>query len=173
MRIINLEANPRFLSFASPTFGGKSIQSGESSAEVPLDRIQKDIFKKELDAGKISIRFNEAELTYLNRLLKLHATPFKAKQLPPEPKPVKQVKKVAKPGPKKMIGGIDPGTPVSLDAGMSLAPTTGNPVTPENIKKGVVSLSDLQKQNRAPTPLPAPNEKASVQQIDSFLKSMV
>lgn len=171
MRIINLEANPRFVSFASPTFGGKSIQSGESSAEVPLDRIQIDLFKKELYAGKISIRFNEAELAYLNRLLKLHNTPYNIKQLPPEPKPVKKVKKVAKAAPK--VGGLDAGAPVSLDKGMSLAPTTGNAVTLENIKKGVVSLSDLQKQNRAPTPSPEPNEKATVRQVGSFMKSMV
>ena len=172
MRIINLEANPRFISYASTGFGGRSIQAGESSAEVPLDRIMIDIFKKELDAGKISIRFNETELSYLNRLLKLHVTPYTVKQLPTEPKPAKKVKKNIKPTPIK-LGGIDAGAPISLDKGMSAAPVTGNAVTTENIKKGVVSLSDLQKQNRAPTPLPEPNEKATIPQIDTFLRSRV
>lgn len=169
MKVINLEATARFLSFASPTFGGKSVMPGESSAEVPLDRIHLDVFKKELNSGKISIRFNDQELAYVNQLLKLHAKPYTTKQLPPEPKPVKKVKKVA---PVAKASGLDQGPAVSLDKGMSAAPNyTGNPVTEENIKKGVLSLSDLQKQNRAPHPMPA--AKANVAQIGTFLKDMV
>lgn len=169
MKIINVQNHPQYFSYASTTAGGKTLTAGQESPDLPLNRIHIDVFQKDLKEGKIQIRMSENDKAYMGLLMAEDKKPINVKKLPvASPRPRKTVKKASKPPMK------------AKPSQFSVQPKFTQPIVPitnDNLKKGAVSLSDLNNANRAATKgsgVPEiPIIKTTLADIQAFTKSKV
>ena len=160
MRIINVLPGPRHYSYASTGFGGKTLASGASSAELPLEKVHGDILWKDINAGKIQIRLSEVDRDFLKRLLKEADRTIEVQKLPAKPKPQPKPKRKAKPKPVQ-----DHNPP---------PPEPSAPVDDADVAAGKVSLAQLQKQNTAKgVPTIESGQRSSMQEIQAHLGGRV
>jgi len=139
MRIVNSMPHPRHISYASSSFGGRTLNAGEIGPELNLSHVFLPILQKDLRASKIQIRLSDKDKQFI--------TFIQAEG----DKPLRVVKQITKPKPKPKI------KPKSISKSMLLQPQVQpkakakikeiKDINPEELKRGNISLSDLQAAN--------------------------
>jgi len=125
MRIINTGYSPKYLSYGVAMTGGKTLQPGQESRELPLSYIHSELLWKDIDRGTLQIRFNDKDRQFLNRAVTEgdRAITLQQPPAPPAPPP--------KPAPK-------PPPPV-------LQPVLNDPVPEGPVTPGQQAVNDMMK----------------------------
>ena len=148
MRITNQAAATRYYSYA----GSAQLRPGQSSIELPFERLLDKTLWKDYASGMISIRLSESDKTLIARAQAADQRPLAVKPPldPPKPKPVPKAKvpvKVAAPA--LLPAGLNP--PILSRSGTPGQPDfqqVGAPKLPEAALKRLPSLADLKDQNK-------------------------
>jgi hypothetical protein len=139
MRIINTLPHPQHYSYASTGKGGRTLNPGESSPELPLVGVHNPQLAKSLAAGSIQLRLSEADIQFMTGLIQLAAAPDKKVKVAVKPaKPKKPAKKA------KTSGKKSPPIPVPL--GQPDFSTTIRVI--DEADAGEVDLAALQGSNK-------------------------
>jgi len=164
MRIVNIMPNPRHMSYASSSSGGKTLKAGEIGPEIPLELIHLPLLQKDMMAGNIQIRLSVEDKVFIERMLVEGDKPLKkvkqaVRQKPkPKPKPKKEPKPSLAP---QVVVKPKSGVPVIKD------------IKPDDLKGGGVSLSDLQASNTVPGRPTFDGKKSSLDQIAGHTKGQL
>ena len=90
MRITNVTAGSRYFSYASSS--GKTLGSGQSSQELPIETAFHPSLKADLAADRIRLRLGTTDREFLSWLIHEDEKEIKVKAPPPPaPKPVKKI----------------------------------------------------------------------------------
>lgn len=94
MRIQNVMGVPRFFSYVGKH--GRTLKAGETSPVLPIETAQLKLFKADVDAGKVKVTLDAAELASMKWLVAAHEAEVKCQE------PVKQLSPAEKAKAKRM-----------------------------------------------------------------------
>ena len=155
MRIINATSVKNYCSYASSKQGGTTLQPGQETQELPLDRVHNPLLQKDLTMGRILIRLSPADKLFIKRLLISSRS-----KMPPAP-PTPPSRKAAPPPAPKVTKGkkeakvqVPPGQPTIPP--LKTAPgqvQKGNKATEKEIVKHMAGPldSDIKGKSSIPT----------------------
>jgi len=167
MRVINVLPDPRHYSYASTGFGGKTLEPGNPSAELPLDKVHHELLWRDVLAGKIQIRLSGEDREFIKQLLAEADRPINVQKPPEKPKP--------KPKPKKKAKSVS-----APKTGVTKSKKPPKAVTTEDLAAGRVSLDQLMRQNTTPkaktvpgVPVTDDSQRATMQDIQTHMGGRV
>lgn len=166
MRITNILPDPQYFSYASSAPGGRKLAPGEASPVLPFKVLCNDQLWKDLRSNKIRIRLDKGDKDFIKDLTDADVQEIKVKPrtvvaLPPPPKRV---------APKPLPKALQPAKSIQTVMGGVPIMNPAVPVTQESIKKGQISLKDLQALNSSGMPKFGTDEKSNLKQIAEHMK---
>lgn len=164
MRIVNTGHSPRYLSYGDTLTGGKTLDPGASSRELPLSYVHSLSLWKDIDKGLIQIKLNDEDKEFMRRVMEIDAKPITMvpasepvhnptpldEREKSQPVEVKEDKK-SKPAPVKpqLQPVLDDPKPVIPDTpGQKAAKELLDTIIPDG-KPKALSLQDLMHQNQS------------------------
>lgn len=81
MRITNITAMPKYLCYASRGRDGKQLKSGETSIDLPFDKLTDPNLWRDHDYGIIAIRLSEADKAFIARINAADQRPIEVAKL--------------------------------------------------------------------------------------------
>lgn len=90
MRIVNTTNAPLFCSYTTKSGTGRTLVSGQMSADLPFDTLSLPLLWKDIGAGKIAIRLSEEDRKHVERILKADEQPIIIGQLKAKVKELKR-----------------------------------------------------------------------------------
>lgn len=182
MRIVNTGFVPKYLSYGDSVTGGKTLNPGQESRDLPLSYIHAETLWKDIDRGVVQIRFNDSDRAFLAKAMAAGDKPITmlvppAPPAPPPPPPPPPPKPALEPVLKVEVPPVVT-TPGQDRVQEMIDNMKYRPLVPP--AKHAPSLSDLMKANkdaRAPIPgMPAfvdPAKKASMSEISTHIGGLV
>jgi len=171
MRIVNTGYSPRYLSYGDAITGGKTLEPGKESKDLPLSYVHSQNLWKDIDKGVCQIRLSDNDKAFLKKVLEAGEKPITLMQPPKPPAPQARPKP---PPPKPQL------TPVLNDPVPVVPPTPGQEavfklmegVKPDEFKKpGEMSLQDLMQANKGlGAPVFKNERKATLAEIQTHMK---
>ncbi len=125
MRIVNTGYAPKYLSYGSAITGGKTLEPGKESRDLPLSYIHSELLWKDIDRGTLQIRLNDEDKKFLNRAISEGDRAITIQQPPAPPAP--------------------PPKPAPKPAPAALQPVLNDPVPEGPITPGQQAVNDMIK----------------------------
>ena len=159
MRIVNTGYAPRYLSYGDSTTGGKTLEPGKESRELPLGYMHSNVLWKDIEKGLVQIRLNDEDRAFITKLLAAADKPITLLQPPappapppppnpPAPKPtLAPVLDVVKPDVPATAGELAVQDKMKNSGYQPLSKPTGKPSLQDlmNANAGKASLTDIQR----------------------------
>lgn len=172
MRIVNTGYAPRYLSYGDTATGGKTLQPGQESRDLPLGYVHSPVLWKDLEKGLIHLRLNDEDKAFLVKLLAAADKPITmlkppAPPLPPPPPPP--------PPPKPVL------QPVLVEQVPNVPPSEGTKIVDNMIKNlnyselmpQGKSLKDLMESNKGIPAFVNQGQKATMAEINTHMGNRV
>ena len=176
MRIVNTGYAPRYLSYGDTVTGGKTLNPGQESRDLPLSYVHSTVLWKDLDKGVVQLRLNDEDKAFLRKILESGEKPITLMQPPAPPAPPPPPKPPAeKPQLQPVL--VDTPPQAEVTAGQEAVKRVMEAMRYTEIKpSGAPSLGDLMKANKT---IPAPGapsfvdkgKKASMSEIATHMGS--
>jgi len=180
MRIVNTGYSPRYLSYGDTTTGGKTLDPGQESKELPLSYVHSTNLWKDIDKGICQIRLNEEDKAFMAKIMDAANKPITMVQPPAPPAPPPPPP--PKPEPPPLIPILnDPVPEAPITPGEKAVQDMMKGYKYAEIRPGAKSLKDLQAENKVANQAHVPHpgmpsfvgvgQKASLSDISKHMGS--